>query len=358
MSRFRNFYTVGWLGRILFLAKRLRMGVCFLALFLVMQIGAAGGEIAVPPAEEMLKTAEVVAVVRMEQAASGSWEIVVSEPLKGPWQSQDRVALSSPFGPTQFSLDSLFKTVGKEPFVFVGRLDKATGAALPVFGLASAWPQGAKIEGNLGQGAAACAVYAKNVILLQAFESGGVWALDEAGLRTLQPLPAKDVEQMAERWAKACTAPDVRASASAALANLALGSDAPALAAHAALIRTLGRPLEPEFTQVVLERLAAAEDPEARGALLHLLRDAGPEAVKTILPLLADRRPAEDLAALSQKAPKLCEALANGAVAFRVCDVAFNVVHEIRKKDAGGEFRLTRSLSLEARDAMIRQAAD
>lgn len=337
---------------------KIRALVVVMALFLAVLTGAAGSEIVVPSAEEMLKAAEVVAVVRMEQTAKGAWELVVSEPLKGPWQSQARVALSSPFGPMEFSLESLFKTVGKEPFVFVGRLDEATGAALPVFGLASAWPQGAKMEGSPGQSAEACAMYAKNVILLQAVESGGVLALDEASLRTLQPLPAKDVEQMAERWAKACTAPDVRASASAALANLVLVSDAPALAAHAALIRTLGMPLEPEFTQVVLKRLAQAENPEARGALLHLLRDARPEAVKAILPLLADRRPAEDLAALSQKAPKLREAVASGAVAFRVCDVAFNVVQEIRKNDKGGESRLTRSQSLEARDAMIGRTAD
>ena len=71
---------------------------------------------------------------------------------------------------------------------------------------------------------------------------------------------------------------------------------------------------------------------------------------------ILDKRFAENLDEMAMKNPKLKESIANGATPFRVCDVAYNVMQEIRAFDNPNAPRLTRSQSIEARDGLIRQA--
>lgn len=174
--------------------------------------------------------------------------------------------------------------------------------------------------------------------------------LDEQTLDALRSKPSVDVEKFADEWIK--TTGDKRASAQSLAGIIA---DKPALIDHANLIRTIGKRVEPEFTQSVLAKIEATADPLARGGLLQLLRDAPPNIAPSIEKWLSDTRLGEDLVEQSKRAPKLREAIANGAVAFRVCDIAFNVMQEVVAANDAGAPRLTRSQSIVARDGLIRQ---
>jgi|688.fasta_scaffold188782_2 hypothetical protein len=175
--------------------------------------------------------------------------------------------------------------------------------------------------------------------------------LNEQTLDSLRSKPSVDIEKFADDWV--ASTGDQRTVATALAAIIA---DKPALIDHANLIRTIGKRVEPEFTQSVLAKIEVTADPLARGGLLQLLRGAPPNTAASIEKWLSDTRPGEDLVEQSKRAPKLREAIANGAVAFRVCDIVFNVMEELRATNDPGAIRLTRSQSIEARDGHIRRA--
>lgn len=183
--------------------------------------------------------------------------------------------------------------------------------------------------------------------------ASGQQALDESRLQSLRARPALEIERISAEWAAAAISAQGRTESALSLARVM--ADTPSLVEHAALVRTFGKHLEPEFSQSVLKLITSAHNPEARGSLLLLLREAAPETAKSIVPFITDSRPAEDLTALSKKVPKLREALAYGAVAFRVCDVAFNVMNEIGATEAAPALQLSRSQSLESRDQRIQE---
>lgn len=185
-------------------------------------------------------------------------------------------------------------------------------------------------------------------LLLCAAKAVAQVALSDHTLDSLRSKPSADVEKFADEWAAA--AGDHRTAATALASIIA---DKPALVEHASLIRTIGKRVEPEFTQSVLKKIEATGEPLVRGGLLQLLRGSPPNTAAEIEKWLSDERPGEDLVEQSKRAPKLREAMANGAVAFRVCDIVFNVMQELSAASEPKAPRLARSQSIEERDALI-----
>ena len=74
------------------------------------------------------------------------------------------------------------------------------------------------------------------------------------------------------------------------------------------------------------------------------MRDAAPKDASAIAKLLSDVRPAEELSKL---------AIAEGSIPFRVCDVAYNVLQEVRAADKSATKLLVRSSSIEERDELV-----
>jgi hypothetical protein len=112
------------------------------------------------------------------------------------------------------------------------------------------------------------------------------------------------------------------------------------------LLRRFGARIEPEFSLSVLSKIEASDAPATKGRLLYLLRDTEPKQIDAVEKWLADPRPAEELTK---------RAAANGAVPFRVCDIAYNVLQEVRASDKATVQLLTRSETLDARDHRIAQ---
>jgi hypothetical protein len=179
--------------------------------------------------------------------------------------------------------------------------------------------------------------------------------LNEQTLEALGTKSSDDEEKFADDWVNTEVEKWGRVATSAKLA--AIVAENPQLKTYDRLIRKIGRRVEPEFTQAVLAQIDLASDPLVRGGLLQLLRDAAPETAASIAKMLSDTRPGEDLVAESKRLPKLRESIANGAEAFRVCDIAFNLMHEIGAAKNTKALKLTRSQSIEARDRQIHLAS-
>jgi hypothetical protein len=177
--------------------------------------------------------------------------------------------------------------------------------------------------------------------------------LDISILKSLGAKSSGEEVRFADEWAASNINAKGREQSASDLVGIT--ADGGLLSDHARLIRLLGKRIDPEFTNVVLKTISSTNDPLARGGLLQLLREADPNTAASLEKWLSDERPGEDLVEQSKRAPKLREAIANGAVAFRVCDIVFNVMQELRGPNDPSALRLTRSQSIEARDEIIRQ---
>lgn len=185
--------------------------------------------------------------------------------------------------------------------------------------------------------------------------SAGQTALDASVLRSLRAKPEAEIELAVKEWAAQQIALHGRAQTAAFLAALVVKS--PALADDSPSIRRFGKQVQPEFTEAVLNEINRTENPLTRGDLLQLLRTSSPDCLPSLAAWLHDPRPAEDLQEKSKRNPKIREAIADGAIPFRVCDVTFNVMQEIQSPQDPKTQRLTRSQSLESRDAQIKKGA-
>ncbi len=112
--------------------------------------------------------------------------------------------------------------------------------------------------------------------------------------------------------------------------------------------RELGRHLQPEFDSAVLSQIQASTDPSGIGRQLFLLRTSNDlKILPAIAGLLIDKRIGETMPAEWQ---------ANGAIALRVCDIAYNVLQEVQAADKSTAQLLNRTQSSDARDHLIAQA--
>jgi len=168
--------------------------------------------------------------------------------------------------------------------------------------------------------------------------------LDNATLQTLRTKPTAEIERISADWASSQIAALGRNGAASALTQLV--SDNAETSEHIALLRRFGARIEPEFSLSVLSKIEASDAPTTKGRLLYLLRDTDPKRTDDIEKWLADVRPAEELTNRSA---------ANGAAPFRVCDIAYNVLQEVRASDKTAVQLLTRSETTEARDVRIAQ---
>jgi hypothetical protein len=108
--------------------------------------------------------------------------------------------------------------------------------------------------------------------------------------------------------------------------------------------RLIGGCIQPEFQTSVVSALSMNGEAQSAGRLLLLLRLADIGVVPSVLELLHDKRIAEQLSDRSE---------AEGASPFRVCDVAHNVIQEIRAMDKSQALSLTRDSDLTKRDHFI-----
>lgn len=192
------------------------------------------------------------------------------------------------------------------------------------------------------------------LVLMNPFLAIAQIRLDAQAFEALGNRSSDEAEQFADIWVNTEVSKSDRVATATTLATIV--AENPEFKTYDRLIRMLGRRVEPEFTRSVLAKIESASDPLARGGLLHLLREATPATADAIANWLSDTRPGEDLVEESKKLPKLRESMANGAVAFRVCDIAFNVMQEVRATNGARARKLTRSQSIEARDGHITQA--
>lgn len=114
------------------------------------------------------------------------------------------------------------------------------------------------------------------------------------------------------------------------------------------VVRKIGFHLQPDFAEVVLKTLEQDQRPLAKGRLILLLRSTPLDKAAALENQLADKRQGE---ALSERT--MAE---NGATPYRVCDIAFNVLQELRKTEANTPPSLVRSMSFEDRDQFITEA--
>ncbi len=108
-------------------------------------------------------------------------------------------------------------------------------------------------------------------------------------------------------------------------------------------LRMIGSHAKPEFESAIAVRLGGTQDPLALGRLILLLRNAKPPVDVSLLPLLDDKRAAEKLSENDMGKR------AHGGIPFRVCDIAYNVIQEIKASNES----VGRTSSPEARDAAI-----
>lgn len=113
------------------------------------------------------------------------------------------------------------------------------------------------------------------------------------------------------------------------------------------VVRQIGSHLQPDFADVVLKALERDQRAFAKGRLISLLRRTPLEQVTALGSHLSDRREGEELSKRS---------IGNGATPFRVCDIAFNVLQELRKTEGNTPPSLVRSMSFEDRDLFITEA--
>jgi len=154
--------------------------------------------------------------------------------------------------------------------------------------------------------------------------------------------PHFEVDKLAAAWAASLVT--AHSKQGAAMTLVAYASVNPLTVDQLYSIRKVGTELQPEFGSAVLDTLQSNNEPFARGRLLNLLRDATPKDTSVIAKLLSDVRPAEELSKL---------ATADGATPFRVCDVAYNVLQEVRAADKSTTKLLVRSSSIEERDELV-----
>ena len=109
--------------------------------------------------------------------------------------------------------------------------------------------------------------------------------------------------------------------------------------------RLIGNAIQPEFSRAVFQALQDTGYSLAVARLLNLLREAPPEDAKGIVFWLSDERPAEELTSRDREM--------RGAVAYRVCDIAYNVLQEIQATDKSNIQVLNRSVSIAKREALI-----
>jgi len=148
--------------------------------------------------------------------------------------------------------------------------------------------------------------------------------------------------EFATEWLHSHLASDGRDGAATALVRYVY--EYPANTSQIGIVRNIGNKIEPEFTTAVLTNMRETTPPLVTGRLLHLLRNATPTYVTAIAKFLSDIRPAEELSKL---------ATADGATPFRVCDVAYNVLQEVRAADKSTTKLLVRSSSIEERDERV-----
>lgn len=191
-------------------------------------------------------------------------------------------------------------------------------------------------------------------LLLMIHKGHSETELDEATLNALAAKPSVHIDNFVNQWASSRMASQGRNAVAAELSQLAIKNQN--TFDHASLIRKFGKLVEPEFTLSVLSNIESTDVPATRSRLLQLLWESDPKHAEAIAKWLNDRRFAEDLKELAKKNPKLNESIANGAIPFRVCDIAFNVMQEIKATADSRTQRFTRSESLEARDARIEKS--
>ncbi len=154
--------------------------------------------------------------------------------------------------------------------------------------------------------------------------------------------PHFEVNKLAAAWAASLVTAHGKQGAAMTLVTYA--SVNPLTVDQLYSIRKVGAELQPEFGSAVLDTLQSNNQPFARGRLLNLLRDATVKDALVIAELLSDVRPAEELSKLAK---------ADGATPFRVCDVAYNVLQEVRAADKSTTKLLARSSSIEERDELV-----
>jgi hypothetical protein len=108
-------------------------------------------------------------------------------------------------------------------------------------------------------------------------------------------------------------------------------------------LRMIGSHARSEFETAVTSRLKGNQDPVALGRLALLLRNAKPPLDVSLLHLLNDKRAAETLDGddMGKRA--------HGGSPFRVCDIAYNVIQEIRASNES----VDRSSPPDVRDSSI-----
>jgi len=133
-----------------------------------------------------------------------------------------------------------------------------------------------------------------------------------------------------------------RIAAASMLAAYARDQVADVTQLHAA--RLMGSHIRPEFEAAVVQAIKANKEPQGTGRMLLLLRSSDATVIPSLADLLQDTRVAEKL---SKRAD------AEGSRAFRVCDIAHNVIQEIRIEGKNQSRPLTRDGNITIRDGQI-----
>lgn len=133
-----------------------------------------------------------------------------------------------------------------------------------------------------------------------------------------------------------------RKSAASMLAAYAKDQVADVTQLYAA--RLMGSHIRPEFEIAVIEAINNNKEPQATGRMLLLLRSSDATVISSLADLLLDTRVAEKL---SKRAD------AEGARAFRVCDIVYNVIQEIQVEDKNQSQPLTRDGDITIRDGRV-----
>jgi len=177
--------------------------------------------------------------------------------------------------------------------------------------------------------------------------------LNEATLGAFSAKPSAQKEMAIKEWVESRTAAGSRSAVADELTKLVV--EKPDIFDHAILLRRMGALVEPEFSMSVLHQIDNTDAPDLKSRLLQLLWESSPKNAGAISKCLVDKRFAENLEEMANKNPKLKESIANGAIPFRVCDIAYNVIQEIRTASNASALRLSRSQSIEARDGIMHQ---
>ncbi|MES2738379.1 MAG: hypothetical protein V4672_18810 [Verrucomicrobiota bacterium] len=158
--------------------------------------------IAVPGPEEVLATADAVAVAKLSKRGD-VWILDFKEVLKGDYRPKETVVLSSPYPEEAFSVDYLARLVGDSEFLFVGKRQPSGRTLQPTFALASFWPQGISAEYLPERTLEGCIGYAKKTLGLSMQSQAG-------GTKVPNPGQAASTPSSGPQWSP--SAPPLKSS--------------------------------------------------------------------------------------------------------------------------------------------------